>query len=182
MKGLTRRTEYEGTWIIQMLDSLYARWVLLHHYTQKSETSVEPELVSVGKAAELIRDGHKYLDVRTCDEFIAGHVSGSMNVPYMFRSWTGMSKNPKFVEEVSSQFEKKDKIVIVCPFSRRNPIYSTQTNSNIPNFSMIIIQGCQSGRRSNMAAADLLSAGFTSITDMAGGYSEWIKCDLPTEK
>ncbi|XP_047320206.1 thiosulfate sulfurtransferase 16, chloroplastic-like [Impatiens glandulifera] len=114
----------------------------------------EPESVSVGKAAELIRDGHKYLDVRTCDEFIAGHVSGSMNVPYMFRSWTGMSKNPKFVEEVSSQFEKKDKIVI----------------------------GCQSGRRSNMAAADLLSAGFTSVTDMAGGYSEWIKCDLPTEK
>ncbi|XP_047322997.1 thiosulfate sulfurtransferase 16, chloroplastic-like [Impatiens glandulifera] len=69
-----------------------SRWVLLHHYTQKSETSVEPELVSVGKAAELIRDGHKYLDVRTCDEFIAGHVSGSMNVPYMFRSWTGIFK------------------------------------------------------------------------------------------
>ncbi|KAJ0966914.1 hypothetical protein J5N97_023831 [Dioscorea zingiberensis] len=42
-------------------------------------------------------------------------------------------------------------------------------------------QGCQSGRRSFMAATDLSSAGFTSIVDIAGGYLAWVETGLPSE-
>ncbi|RWV96493.1 hypothetical protein GW17_00040789, partial [Ensete ventricosum] len=50
-------------------------------------------------------------------------------------------------------------------------------------------QGCRSGKRSLMAAAELTSAvsnsfsqGFTGITDIAGGYSAWVQNRLPTEQ
>lgn len=32
-----------------------------------------------------------------------------------------------------------------------------------------------------MAATELLSAGFTGVTDMAGGYAAWVQNGLPTE-
>ncbi|XP_076942899.1 senescence-associated protein DIN1-like [Bidens hawaiensis] len=45
----------------------------------------------------------------------------------------------------------------------------------------IIIQGCQLGKRSLMAATDLLSSGFTGVTDIAGGYAAWNQNGLPIE-
>ncbi|KAA8537454.1 hypothetical protein F0562_026859 [Nyssa sinensis] len=121
---------------------------------KKSEPINEPRSVAVNVALELQQAGHRYLDVRTYDEFNFGHALGAMNIPYMFKTGAGMSKNPKFLEEVSSHFEKDDEIII----------------------------GCQSGKRSLMAAADLLSAGFTSVTNVAGGYSAWADNGLPTDK
>ncbi|XP_077246749.1 sulfurtransferase protein 16 [Tasmannia lanceolata] len=118
-----------------------------------------PEVVGVPKslpvrvAHELLLAGHRYLDVRTGEEFSAGHPAGATNIPYMFRAGNGMTKNPNFVEEVSSQFGKDDEIIV----------------------------GCQSGKRSLMAATDLSYAGFTGITDIAGGYSAWTQNGLPTE-
>ncbi|KAL9678022.1 hypothetical protein QQ045_015860 [Rhodiola kirilowii] len=112
-----------------------------------------PTSVPVKVAHELLQAGHRYLDVRTPDEFSAGHASGAINIPYMYRTGTGMAKNPKFLEEVAGQFGKDDEIIV----------------------------GCQSGKRSMMAAADLLSAGFVGVTDMAGGYAAWAQTGLPTE-
>jgi len=60
-------------------------------------------------------------------------------------------KNPNFIEEVSSHFTKDDKIVV----------------------------GCQSGRRSLMAAKDLIAVDFTGVTDVGGGYSTWVQSGLP---
>ncbi|KAK1261967.1 hypothetical protein QJS04_geneDACA001304 [Acorus gramineus] len=110
--------------------------------------------VPVSVAHELLQAGHRYVDVRTPEEFGAGHPVGATNIPYMFKAGMGMAKNPKFMEEVTSTFTKDEEIII----------------------------GCQIGKRSLMAATDLSSAGFTAITDVAGGYSAWVQNGLPTEK
>lgn len=112
-----------------------------------------PKSVPVRVAHELLQAGHRYLDVRTEEEFSAGHAVGAINVPYMLRVGSGMTKNPNFFEEVLSHFGKDDEIIV----------------------------GCQSGKRSLMAATELSSAGFTGITDIAGGYSSWMQNELPTE-
>ncbi|TKY70281.1 Rhodanese domain-containing protein 15 [Spatholobus suberectus] len=113
-----------------------------------------PTSVPVRVAYELLLAGHRYLDVRTPEEFNAGHAPGAVNTPYMFRVGSGMTKNSNFLREVSSHFRKDDEIIV----------------------------GCQLGKRSMMAASDLLAAGFTGLTDMAGGYAAWTQNGLPTEQ
>ncbi|KAG6773794.1 hypothetical protein POTOM_021111 [Populus tomentosa] len=48
-----------------------------------------PTSVPVRVAHELHQAGHRYLDVRTPDEFSAGHAAGAINIPYMYRVGTG---------------------------------------------------------------------------------------------
>lgn len=108
--------------------------------------------VPVRVALELLQAGHHYLDVRTAEEFSAGHPAGAVNVPYMLRVGKVLQENPRFLEEVSSRFRKDDEIII----------------------------GCQVGKRSLMAATALTSAGFTGITNMAGGFAFWVENGLPT--
>ncbi|KAF7111873.1 hypothetical protein CFC21_111828 [Triticum aestivum] len=110
-----------------------------------------PPSVPVRVAYELQLAGHRYLDVRTEGEFAGGHPAGAVNVPYMYSTGSGMAKNSHFVEQVSAIFRKDDEIIV----------------------------GCQSGKRSLMAAAELCSAGFTAVTDIAGGYSTWRENGLP---
>ncbi|XP_028777269.1 thiosulfate sulfurtransferase 16, chloroplastic-like [Neltuma alba] len=118
------------------------------------ETVGVPTSVPVRVAHELLLAGHRYLDVRTPEEFNAGHAPGAINVPYMYRVGSGMTKNANFVAEVSSHFRKDDEIIV----------------------------GCQLGKRSMMAATDLLVAGFSGITDIAGGFAAWTQNGLPTEQ
>ncbi|PIN09508.1 Rhodanese-related sulfurtransferase [Handroanthus impetiginosus] len=112
-----------------------------------------PTSVPIRVANELLQAGYHYLDVRTPEEFSDGHVVGAVNVPFMLRLGPGMIKNPKFLEQVLAHFRKDHEIIV----------------------------GCQSGKRSLMAASELISAGFTGITDMAGGYATWQQNGLPTE-
>ncbi|CAM0913771.1 unnamed protein product [Alopecurus aequalis] len=116
-----------------------------------SEEVEVPPSVPVRVAYELQQAGHRYLDVRTEGEFGGGHPAGAVNIPYMHSTGSGMSKNSHFLEQVSAVFEKDAEIII----------------------------GCQSGRRSLMAAAQLCSAGFTAVTDIAGGFSAWRENGLP---
>ncbi|GLT34384.1 hypothetical protein SLA2020_089020 [Shorea laevis] len=113
---------------------------------------VKQRSVTVHAAYQFLQAGHHYLDVRTSEEFRTGHPSGAINIPYMFTTEAGRIKNAKFLGEVASRFEKDNKILI----------------------------GCQSGKRSLMAAADLQSAGYTDVIDVAGGYSAWKENGLPT--
>ncbi|KAG0606296.1 hypothetical protein M758_9G129800 [Ceratodon purpureus] len=108
--------------------------------------------VPVQVAHELINAGHRCLDVRTREEFVAGHVEGAVNIPYLLKVGPGMTKNHRFLEEVEGEFGKDDELVV----------------------------SCQSGRRSMMAAAELRAANFTGITDMGGGYLAWKESGLPT--
>ncbi|XP_013584152.1 senescence-associated protein DIN1-like isoform X2 [Brassica napus] len=72
----------------------------------------------------------------------------------MYRVGSGMIKNPSFLKQVSSHFRKHDEIII----------------------------GCESGERSLMASTELLTAGFTGVTDIAGGYVAWTENELPVEE
>ncbi|GJN39385.1 hypothetical protein PR202_gb28499 [Eleusine coracana subsp. coracana] len=110
-----------------------------------------PRSVPARVAYELQQAGHRYLDVRTEDEFSAGHPEGAVNVPYMYRSGSGMMKNTHFLEQMSGVFRKDDEIIV----------------------------GCQSGKRSLMAGTELYAAGFTAVTDIAGGFSSWRENGLP---
>lgn len=88
--------------------------------------------------------GHVYLDVRTVQEFEAGHIPGAKNVPIVEPDVFGrMQMNPRFVEIVEANFGKGVK----C------------------------ITGCQKGARSLKAAELLLQVGFTNVVDMRGGFA-----------
>ncbi|CAD6341893.1 unnamed protein product, partial [Miscanthus lutarioriparius] len=66
---------------------------------------------------------------RTESELSAGHPERAVNIPYLFRAGSGTTKNMCFLEQVASIFGKDDGIIV----------------------------GCQSGRRSLMAASELSS-------------------------
>uniref|UniRef100_A0A803R7G9 Rhodanese domain-containing protein n=1 Tax=Cannabis sativa TaxID=3483 RepID=A0A803R7G9_CANSA len=55
------------------------------------ETTRVPISVPVRVAHELLQAGHRYLDVRTPEEFSAGHAPGAVNIPYMYRVGSGES-------------------------------------------------------------------------------------------
>lgn len=121
------------------------------YITAKQNETSTIKSVPVQVAHELLNAGHRCLDVRTTEEFTAGHVKGAVNIPYLIKTGHGMSKNPKFLAEVEKGFSKDDEILI----------------------------GCQSGRRSLMAAAELRDAKFTGVIDMGGGYLAWKENGLP---
>ncbi|KAK9287328.1 hypothetical protein L1049_015743 [Liquidambar formosana] len=102
--------------------------------------------VDVHTAKDLLTSGHRYLDVRTIEEFNKSHVEDALNAPYMFITQEGRVKNPEFLAQVSSICEEKDHLVV----------------------------GCNSGGRSLRACVDLLNAGFKHVTNMEGGYSAWV--------
>ncbi|XP_020573042.1 thiosulfate sulfurtransferase 18-like isoform X3 [Phalaenopsis equestris] len=101
--------------------------------------------IDVHSTKTLLNSGHRYLDVRTAEEFENGHLEKSLNVPYMFLTPQGRVKNQKFLEEVIRLCNRDDFIVV----------------------------GCQSGVRSLKAAEDLLVAGFKNVKNMGGGYAAW---------
>ncbi len=83
-----------------------------------------------------------YLDVRSTEEFAAGHVPGARNVPILEPGPMGMSSNPDFVTVVEANFSKETKI----------------------------ITGCLRGGRSMKAAQILIACGYTEVRDMRGGF------------
>ena len=105
-----------------------------------------------------------YLDVRTEEEFAAGHPAGAINVPVAFPNPAGgMLPNPDFLKLVQS----------LLPLDKR------------------IFCGCQSGGRSQKAAEMLVETGYTNVANVRGGFGGardpsgqllvpgWIDNDLP---
>jgi rhodanese-related sulfurtransferase len=109
-----------------------------------------------------------YIDVRTPEEFVNGHVPGATNIPVMFPDpvTRRMTPNPNFVETVQASYVKDKKII--C--------------------------GCQMGGRSQYAADMLVQAGFSDVSNMQGGFGGakdpmgrlvapgWLQSNLPIEK
>ncbi|XP_020973162.1 uncharacterized protein LOC107632439 isoform X1 [Arachis ipaensis] len=61
---------------------------------------------------------------------------------------------------------------------------SVQVTLQVPLTSLTFTKlekGCKSGKRSKMAATDLLDAGFSGVKDVAGGYDDWTQNGLPTQ-
>jgi rhodanese-related sulfurtransferase len=104
-----------------------------------------------------------YVDVRSVDEFANGHPEGAYNVPVMHRQAAGMIPNADFLTVMQAHFAPDSKLLI----------------------------GCQSGARSLRAAEALIGAGFTSVTNVQGGFGGarnpmgqmvqpgWAESDLP---
>ena len=65
------------------------------------------------KGAQRLLDEEDYtfVDVRTPEEFEAGHVPGAYNIPFGFRTAAGMEPNPLFVDVMERLFAKDAKIV-----------------------------------------------------------------------
>ncbi|CAN4083445.1 unnamed protein product [Withania somnifera] len=117
-------------------------------------SGAEVVTIDVHAARQLIRSGHRYLDVRTEEEFKKGHVDNSLNIPYMFNTPQGRAKNPKFLEQVSSACGKEETLIV----------------------------GCQSGVRSMYATTDLLAAEFKHARNMGGGYLAWVENGFAVNK
>ncbi|KAL7255662.1 hypothetical protein ACSBR1_009735 [Camellia fascicularis] len=81
-----------------------------------TQPSKAPEVVTIDVHAAklLITSGHRYLDVRTEEEFKKGHVDveNALNIPYMFNNPEGRVKNPKFMEQVLSVCKPDDHLVV----------------------------------------------------------------------
>lgn len=88
------------------------------------------------------KDGYAYVDVRSEQEFAAGHPTGSYNVPLLHMGPAGMTPNPDFLAVMESAFPKDAKLVV----------------------------GCKAGGRSMRASAMLESAGFTNVVDQHAGF------------
>lgn len=86
---------------------------------------------------------HTFLDVRTPEEFEAGHPPGAYNIPYLFRGPGGPQPNANFLSEVQKHFDGSSALVV----------------------------GCAVGGRSAHACELLAAAGFESLVNMEGGYS-----------
>lgn len=88
--------------------------------------------------------GAVYLDVRTREEFEAGHPAGARNVPILMRDPASGRPvpNPDFVSVVARHFPPTTPLVV----------------------------GCQSGVRSLRACEVLAQAGFTSLANLRPGF------------
>src|SRR5262245_46705268 len=97
--------------------------------------------------AKQILDGDSsvvYIDVRTENEFMNGHVPKALNIPVVWPdpSTRQMQPNPDFVKVVSANIDKQKRIIV----------------------------GCQAGGRSKFAADLLAQEGFQDVSNMQGGF------------
>ena len=84
-----------------------------------------------------------YIDVRTVEEFAAGHPEGAVNIPIALHDPAeGMVYNQDFVEVVESHFAKDRKLLL----------------------------GCKAGPRSNSAANLLEQQGYQDVASVRGGF------------
>lgn len=124
---------------------------------------IDPE-----EARKLLESGEEYtyLDVRSEEEFAAGHVPGAINIPLLRPGpgGIGMQPNADFIEDVEMALE---------PAAR-------------------VITGCLRGARSLKAAQIMVQHGYSHVFDMRGGfdgevdetgavtYPGWARRGLPT--
>jgi rhodanese-related sulfurtransferase len=101
-----------------------------------------PTRISPQEASTKLAEGWTYVDVRTAEEFEAGHPMGAVNVPIMHAGPGGMVQNADFVRVMKAAFPKDAKII--C--------------------------GCKAGGRSLRAAQILLGEGFTQVLDQRAGW------------
>nr|XP_043630627.1 protein HIGH ARSENIC CONTENT 1, mitochondrial isoform X2 [Erigeron canadensis] len=81
--------------------------------SSNSKSTVEDVVtIDVHVAKDLLNSGHRYLDVRTNEEFNKSHADNALNIPYMFITQEGRVKNPEFIAQVSSLCDKEDSLIV----------------------------------------------------------------------
>lgn len=84
-----------------------------------------------------------HIDVRSEQEFAAGHAPAAYNVPLMHAGPAGMTPNPDFTAAVERAFPDKDTPILLS---------------------------CKAGGRSARAAAALEALGYRQLADQVGGW------------
>ena len=102
----------------------------------------EIKAVNPEEAAELLSQGHVYVDVRSEPEFEEGHPAGALNVPLLNAGPVGLAPNPDFLSVMEAAFGKDEPLVI----------------------------GCKAGGRSKRAVEILAKAGFSRLSDQVAGF------------
>lgn len=77
-------------------------------------------VIRAREAYQKMQEGAMYLDVRTPEEFQAGHAKGAVNIPLMFKGLLGLKPNPEFTTQVEAQIPKATKLVIGCAVGGRS--------------------------------------------------------------
>ncbi|HEX2732848.1 MAG TPA: formyltransferase family protein [Polyangiaceae bacterium] len=112
----------------------------------------------------LLEAGAAYLDVRTAEEFGAGHVPGAFNVPWQHGSLAGLVTNPDFSASIRCALAVDRTIVV----------------------------GCHSGGRARAAAAKLRALGYGKVVVHREGWDGsrddfgrrtpgWSRSEMPIE-
>ena len=125
-----------------------------------------PKRVSPKEAADLLKDGHVYIDVRSIPEYEQGHPVGARNIPFLHFEGGRMVLNRDFLAVLEKLYAKDAKLVL----------------------------GCKAGGRSLQAATLLERNGYTQVIDMRGGFDAemdphtgqigelgWSRVGLPVE-
>jgi len=86
--------------------------------------------------------GTVYLDVRTPEEFAAGHPAGAVNVPVLFFRGGQSTPNADFVATVRRLVPPETPVLV----------------------------GCQAGGRSQRGAELLVAAGYRDVSNVRGGF------------
>jgi rhodanese-related sulfurtransferase len=120
-------------------------------------------IVTTEETENMMKEGVRYLDVRSVEEFEDGHPEGAWNIPFAVQdAMSGqMMMNPMFIKEVQAHFQVDEAIII----------------------------GCQAGGRSARAAMLLEQVGFADLMDMGAGWGGgmdgspgWLACGLPSDQ
>ncbi len=101
--------------------------------------------ISTQEAYETLQQDSQsvYIDVRTVEEFTAGHPEGAINIPIaFFDPAEGMVLNPDFVQVVGAHFAKDRRLLL----------------------------GCKAGPRSSNAADVLEQQGYQDVASVCGGF------------
>ena len=101
--------------------------------------------ISPQEAYDTLRQdaGAVYIDVRTVEEFSAGHPEGAVNIPIAFHDPAqGMAPNTDFMEVVERHYARDRKLLL----------------------------GCKAGPRSHSAASLLEQAGYQDVANVRGGF------------
>jgi rhodanese-related sulfurtransferase len=111
-------------------------------------------------------EGWVHIDVRTPEEFQAGHAAGAYNIPYAMRDRSGrMTPNEDFTAVVEKHFAKDAKLVLACASGVRS-VYSCQLLEGAGYTSLVNMQ-----------------CGFSGTRGMGGEIVEpgWQACGFPCE-
>jgi rhodanese-related sulfurtransferase len=98
--------------------------------------------VSPQDANAKLAEGWTYVDVRTVEEFEAGHPAGAINVPINLSGPSGMRPNPDFMRVMRAAFPTDAKLIV----------------------------GCKAGARSQRATQALAAEGYTNLLDQHAGW------------
>jgi len=111
-------------------------------------------------------EGWTYLDVRTPEEFAAGHPPGAYNVPVALADPArGMALNQSFVEVVQKHFPVVSKLVVGCAMGGRSA------------------RACEMLAAAGYSRLANVHGGFSGATDMSGEITQpgWQACGHPVE-